>query len=221
MADIKQPIDTLAKQIGNDIRQVWARLKRLETNTVVVTPPSIWPITPIELLPPDPAGPLPAWAIIDTPAADLTDYTPVDLQLACLDYNLFDLQLNTGLDIATDSSLDTAILISLFTDRYDQETKQGGWWGDDYVGSSSMLGSRLWLLNKSKVDVQTLRNAENYAREALQWLLDDKLLTNLTINCQWVRGDANTNNYRLRLLISALYQTNSHYRSSLARSYLL
>lgn len=207
----------VAGDLSGDVLEI---VYSIDTSTCVSIPPSIWPITPIEFLPPDPAGDLPSWTRTTDPPVDLSAaYQPLDLKLSCLDYNVFDLALNTSLDLATDSSLDTAIVISLFTDRYDRQSQQGGWWGDNYVDSPNTLGSRLWLLNKSKIDVQTLRNAENYAREALQWLLDDKLLTDLTINCQWGRGDTNT--YHLRLFISAIYQPNTHYRSSLTRSYLL
>ena len=210
--------------IAIDITQAEQRLKQLESNsTNTNAPPSnLWPITPIELQPPDPAEELPAWAYLDSLPQNLTSYAPVDLRLACLDYSLFDLQLNTALDLATDASLDTAILISLFTDRYDPDTGQGGWWGDSHPDNPQLLGSRLWLLSKSKVTTQTLRTAEDYARESLAWLLDDKLITSLTVSARWER--ANTDGgitYRLRLAVAATLNWDSHYGKTLNREYLL
>lgn len=204
------------RQIGLDMRwvkQQLANLANAETDT------RIWPITPIELSPSDTASDLPAWAVLDTPAVDLTAYTPVDLRLACLDYNLFDFQLNQSLDLVTDDSLDTALLISLFTDRYDPNLDKGGWWGDGYVDSDQAFGSRLWTLALHKLNTQTLRDAESYATESLKWLIDDGLLTHLNVSCSWARGDTST--YRLQIAVSAIYQQSSHYRSAINRQYLL
>jgi len=54
-----------------------------------------------------------------------------------------------------------------------------GWWGDlvpppqaaDATGHRT--GSRLWLLSREKQTAETLHRAEEYAREALQWLIAD------------------------------------------------
>ncbi|MFV4846653.1 phage GP46 family protein [Edwardsiella tarda] len=73
--------------------------------------------------------------------------------------------------------LQTAILISLFTDRLARAddrfegSDRRGWWGDS--GDSVQLGSRLWLLRREKLTTDVARRAEEYAREALAWLKDD------------------------------------------------
>lgn len=208
-------------QIGRDMRNIRWRITTLES-LKQTTPETLWPITPIELQPPDPAGELPAWAYLDATPADLSTYSPVDLRLACLDYNLFDLQLNTALDLATDSGLDTAFVISLFTDRYDPETQQGGWWGDSHPDEPELLGSRLWKLNKSKVSTQVLRQAEDYARESLQWLINDKLIKTLGIAARWERAATdNSLAYRLRLSVAATLNPMSHYGKTFTREYLV
>lgn len=208
-------------QIGRDMRNIRWRITTLES-AKNDPPDNLWPITPIELQPADPAGDLPAWAYLDAPPSDLTTYTPVDLRLACLDYNLFDLQLNSSLDLATDSGLDTAIVISLFTDRYDPATQQGGWWGDSHPDAPELLGSRLWKLNKSKVSTQVLRTAEDYARESLQWLINDKLIQTLNVAASWERASMDNGlAYRLRLSVAATLNPLSHYGKTLNRTYLL
>lgn len=217
MASNQRTID-LAEAIGRDMRLMQLRMDELESSPVT-TPVELWPITPITLQPPEPAGELPSWALLESEPSDLSAFSPVDLRLACLDYNFFDLQLNSGMDLLTDSTLDTAVLISLFTNRYDPESEKGGWWGDGYTESPDLFGSRLWLLNNNKINTQTLRDAENYARESLQWMLNDELLTKLNIGCQFERGDNAV--YRLRLAVSALYQKGSHYDNSLNREYLI
>lgn len=76
--------------------------------------------------------------------------------------------------------LTRAVLISLFTwrramtdDPIDDE-ELFGWWGDSYPTiADDRIGSRLWLLRRVKLTDATQRDAEFYANEALQWLLDD------------------------------------------------
>ncbi|MBP4002083.1 phage GP46 family protein [Pseudomonas koreensis] len=78
------------------------------------------------------------------------------------------------------AALTRAVLISLFTwrraaddDALDDE-ERFGWWGDTFPSvADDRIGSRLWLLRRVKLTRQTQMDAEFYAREALQWLIDD------------------------------------------------
>lgn len=85
-------------------------------------------------------------------------------------------------DLAQDGGFDTAVLLSLFTDRRandgdilpDGETSRRGWWGDEFSDDpTDKVGSRLWLLSRAKQVPQTLLAAKDYCAEALQWMLDD------------------------------------------------
>ncbi|PYY87086.1 hypothetical protein DNK59_11160 [Pseudomonas sp. TKO26] len=79
-----------------------------------------------------------------------------------------------------ETSLIRAVVISLFTwrraatdDPIDDE-ERFGWWGDSFPEVvDDRIGSRLWLLRRVKLTRETQLDAEFYAREALQWLLDD------------------------------------------------
>lgn len=90
----------------------------------------------------------------------------------------FDLAIQGG-DLATDSTLETAVLLSLYTDRRaldedvlpDNGTDRRGWWCDAY--SNRLQGSRLWLLSREKDLDSVLRRAEQYAKEALAWVIED------------------------------------------------
>ncbi|WP_194790119.1 phage GP46 family protein [Pseudomonas sp. UFMG81] len=81
---------------------------------------------------------------------------------------------------ALKARLERAVLISLFSwrraapdDPLDDEQRHG-WWGDSFPDvADDRIGSRLWLLQRVKLTEQTRRDAEFYAREALQWLIDD------------------------------------------------
>jgi phage gp46-like protein len=89
-------------------------------------------------------------------------------------------------DLATDDTLETAVLVSLFTDRrapaeYELpagETDRRGWWGDAYADpAGDEIGSLLWLLGWRKQIEETRLLAEQWATEALQWLIDDGVAT--------------------------------------------
>lgn len=90
----------------------------------------------------------------------------------------FDLAIQGG-DLVTDSTLQTAVLLSLYTDRRalpedvlpDDGTDRRGWWCDAY--SDRLQGSRLWLLSREKDLDSVLRRAEEYAKEALTWVIED------------------------------------------------
>lgn len=88
----------------------------------------------------------------------------------------------TVADIVQDAGLETAVIISLFTDARASEddelpageTDQRGWWGDDLNEiPGDITGSKLWLLCREKQQHKIVRRAEEYARQALAWLVED------------------------------------------------
>jgi len=89
-------------------------------------------------------------------------------------------------DLATDHWLIPALYVSLFTDRRaaiddiipDGGNDRRGWW------SNPDLGSRLWLLSRSKQVQQTLVDARHYVIESLQWIMDinDNNAVDVTVN---------------------------------------
>lgn len=99
-----------------------------------------------------------------------------------------------GPALTTGNDLDNGILISLFTDRTanpddpipDGTTDPRGWWGD--LGEDVPIGSRLWLLSRAKQTQETLNNAVDYAREALEWMIDDGVAARIDVLAQWVRS---------------------------------
>lgn len=101
-----------------------------------------------------------------------------------------------GFDLATDNGLYTAIVLSLFLDRRakdddvlpDGSTDRRGWWGDAWPQiDRDQVGSRLWLLSREKQLPETLARAEEYAREALTWLIEDGVATRLQVTGTWLR----------------------------------
>jgi phage gp46-like protein len=98
-----------------------------------------------------------------------------------------------GAQLAAGSELQTAVLISIFSDREanpDDRIPDGsgdprGWVGD--LGQDYKIGSRLWLLNRAKQTGETLARAQDYIAEALQWLIDDGVVAKFDILVEWTR----------------------------------
>lgn len=109
-----------------------------------------------------------------------------------VDTKVFDLAIVDG-DLATDTSLETAVLLSLYTDRRaldedvlpDEGSDRRGWWCDAY--SDRPHGSRLWLLSREKELEAVLRRAEDYAREALAWVIQDGIASNVDVEAIHLR----------------------------------
>lgn len=98
-------------------------------------------------------------------------------------------------DLKADDGLRTALYLSLFTDRRaepgdvlpDGETDRRGWWADAVpVTPGDLMGSRLWLLARSKREPATLDRAVTYAREALQWLVDDRVCDSFNVTAEYL-----------------------------------
>lgn len=86
-------------------------------------------------------------------------------------------------------ALHRAAVISLLTWRRAgaddplDDAERYGWWGDSFPSQADdRIGSRLWLLRRRSLTAQTERDARDYAREALQWLLDDGRVTAVEIS---------------------------------------
>lgn len=118
----------------------------------------------------------------------------------------FDLSFNGAKrDYVGDDGLLTAIVISLFTDararkgdplpdeRVGVPSDLRGWWGDclpDVPGDAPLpsIGSRLWLLWREKdLDVVVAR-AQQYAEEALQWLIDEEYASAVNVRAKRVES---------------------------------
>lgn len=106
------------------------------------------------------------------------------------DAQTFDLDRDANRLIVDNELLDTAVMISLFTRRQalpddalpDPTGHREGWWGDSYPQfDEDKIGSRLWLLSRSKTTQSVLNLAKVYAEESLQWLIDDGIATEVSV----------------------------------------
>ncbi|GBR03114.1 phage GP46 family protein [Gluconobacter cerinus] len=124
-------------------------------------------------------------------------------------------------DLALDNPLRSAVMISLFTDRTAPEqpsasdrqvgiTPPGnaansgrqdrrGWWGD--AGADVPIGSRIWQLRRAiKVGEKAiLLELEQIIREALQWLIDDGVVSSIDVATAWSVMNVSTAEFSVSL----------------------
>lgn len=95
-------------------------------------------------------------------------------------------------DVVLDEGLETNVFISLFTDARadegdilpdpDQTVNRRGWWADSTADNpDDKIGSKLWLLDRAKTVDEILPQAQKYAREALQWMIDEKIAIKIDV----------------------------------------
>jgi phage gp46-like protein len=109
-----------------------------------------------------------------------------DPSTATADFNIVDHSLELGHD------LETAILISLFTDATaspddvippDISKDPRGWWANIY--ETQPIGSKLWQAFWRVRNDDTLNWARNTAQIALQWMIDDGVAQSVTVQPQF------------------------------------
>ncbi len=97
-------------------------------------------------------------------------------------------------DIASDRGLVTAMLLSLAIDRRTEtddvppsgdDRDRRGWWADQFSEvPGDKIGSRLWLLDRAKLTRDTAQRAEEYVREALAWMIEDRVATEIDVQVE-------------------------------------
>lgn len=96
-------------------------------------------------------------------------------------------------DLASGRDLETAAVISLFTDRLahvddrlpdPSDGDRRGWWAD-WDSAEGFIGSRLWLISREKSIEEVRLRVEDYCREALAWMLDDDVADAVDVIAAW------------------------------------
>lgn len=94
--------------------------------------------------------------------------------------------------LKTGDDLESAIIISIFTDRRANDDDKllpnedpRGWFGDTFSPyRNDKIGSRLWLLRRGKMLPETLVKAREYVLEALRWLVDDNIVSSVNVTTE-------------------------------------
>lgn len=91
----------------------------------------------------------------------------------------YDISIDDTGDIKTQDFFDTAILVSLFTDRRASASEvpisqnRRGWIGNEFFEDNFEIGSKLWLFEQSALTQDTINGIQDVAKAALKWLVDD------------------------------------------------
>ncbi len=85
-------------------------------------------------------------------------------------------------DLATDGGLQTAVFISLFTDRRsDRQGEQRGYWADGITSDDQeQWGSLLWTLENKPITATLLLQMEQYCNAALEWMKTDGVASSVS-----------------------------------------
>lgn len=119
-----------------------------------------------------------------------------DLALNLIDPIGVDLQLGADGTLVRDDGLETAVIISLFSDQRVAEselppgvTSRKGWWGDEFLPNpGDQYGSKIWTFARDKSLPQTAGSVQVRAKQALQWMLDDGVASTVEVAAE-ARGD--------------------------------
>ena len=108
------------------------------------------------------------------------------------DKNFFegDLQLNQG-DLLREEGLETAVYISLFTDkRADDEDQidnindKRGWWGDNTTENNYKMGSKLWQYERAKTTANDITKIKETIEESLQWMIEEEVAKKIEVTAE-------------------------------------
>lgn len=120
-----------------------------------------------------------------------------------------DLCIENG-DLVLDDGLTSLALMSLLTDAraeradldrggLDRESDLRGWWADAIA--ERPLGGRLWTLARAKATAESERRAEDFAREALIWMVADRIADRVDIVATRTDGAGSGATLRLDIAI--------------------
>lgn len=96
-----------------------------------------------------------------------------------------DISFDENGDFNLTNGFNTSLDVSLFADaRADNDEMsvpqlRRGWWGNLFLDVE--IGSKLWFLDQATNIQERLTQAINYARIALQWLVDRQLADNIQV----------------------------------------
>jgi len=118
-------------------------------------------------------------------------------------------------DLEKDEGLETAAIVSLFTDARandddplpDITRGNRGWWGDLVSDiEDDKIGSKLWLLEREKTTEEVLERAKQYITEALRWMIDDGITKRVDVE---VERAGTVTNPRLAFLVKIFKDTST------------
>ena len=109
----------------------------------------------------------------------------------------YDISILNG-DLKECDDLDSAVIISLFTwaraaaGEVDENAPRFGWFGDKIdADNTDSIGSKLYLLKRKKITNQTIMDAREYIEQALHWMIEDGVATEINAEVERNASDVN------------------------------
>ena len=103
----------------------------------------------------------------------------------CIDLKLTD----DGSKLAGDDGLETAVLISLFTDMRVSESElpvgtfdKKGWWADEFSNvPGDQIGSKIWASGREGASVLAIQAIQTRAKQSLDWMIEDGVAESVSV----------------------------------------
>ena len=112
----------------------------------------------------------------------------VDLSVERDADGIYDLVIEDG-DFKKTGGMDSAIFISLFTDRrahvdeVSDPMKRRGWSGTQFTNNrEGNKGSGLWLYEQRRLDQDTVEGVKIESYQALYWTINDQIVKDIQVN---------------------------------------
>ena len=109
----------------------------------------------------------------------------------------YDISILNG-DLKECDDLDSAVIISLFTwaraeaGEVDENAPRFGWFGDKIdTDNTDSTGSKLYLLKRKKITNQTIMDSREYIEQALHWMIEDGVATEINAEVERNTSDVN------------------------------
>lgn len=106
----------------------------------------------------------------------------------------WDITIDSTGDINTEDFLDTALLMSLLTEKRASPSEvpdsraRRGWIGNESNADNFEIGSKIWLFEQARLDRDTLNGITTAAVDGLQWFLDRDFMVNLAVDTALIDG---------------------------------
>lgn len=93
-------------------------------------------------------------------------------------------------DVDRDAGIETAVMLTLLTDKRaeagdplpDGSGYKGGWWGDSLpVVPDYEMGTKLWLLQRSKTLSEIPAIAKEYLNDGFKWMIEDGIVKSVEV----------------------------------------
>lgn len=111
----------------------------------------------------------------------------LDIALVLNEQEKYDINLDSDGDLLSTDGFETSVLLSLGTDARASESevsdpiRRRGYVGDEFFENENFRhGSKLWLLDQTRIGNNTRNMAVSYSEQALAWMIEDEYLSTIS-----------------------------------------